>query len=518
MRTTLSGRAAPLGGWAWALGLTAGAGLVFAEMGLASSSDPLYLVAVAGALAGLLALIAFQGYRRVVMDWSVRVTVLWVPFANGLSEQLGVLHELVRNIDGALTLFGLGLLALHFIQERRIVLAWTPINAALGILLLSDAASIVINQVPLVVGLAGIRATMQYALLFYLIVYLNPSPTQQRRYLTLSFVTCAVICGLTLLELLRDKYILHSDVAPFATLGDRSALGLYLQFHIVMLLVLIVQKVDALAGWPRLRSALPRVTNLPLLGLLVLTLVVSNGRTAWVGIAVALTALTLATGRWRRPLVGAGIGLVLLVAFIRLSGISQYYEEHYYSLDRGFFLDRFLLLFTNRHIQDSLRGGRLYYTTLSWPVVVDHPLLGVGPGRWGGWVATSVWPSPLYAQYNVKVFYGQFDSGMLPFWAEHGTIGLACLLGMGIAVSGLGLRLRRRVADPFAGALGLTIYVTACTTLVLAFISPVFESHPWAAYLWLLAGLATVAYRQLPAPAVAPAAQAAQPQPELSPS
>ncbi len=483
--------------WAVALPLGAAGSGILALLALAIGSRPLYLGALGAAIALLLLVTLLHDAVAAVMDWAVKATIVWTPLGTGLSAAFGPLREVVRNLDGILTLFSLGLLALSFLRQGRIVIRATPANLPLVLLLAVNGLAIALNNVPLVVGAAGIRAILQFVVLYYVLVYLHPSPAQQRGYLAISVVTSVVIAALTLLQLVYQTFVLHLRTPPAVTLTDRSALGLYLLFHILLMLAFVFKKVTILDGLPALRARLPWLTNAVILAALILALIATNGRTAWVGVVIGLVAMSLVTGYARNAIMVAGLALLMVVGFIRLSGISDYYDMHYYQLDRGSIFDRIFLLTTTTYYRNDMAEGRLYYSGVSLQAIADHPIVGVGPGRWGGWVASTVFLSPLYPQYHVIVRWGQFDSAFFPFWAENGTLGLICFLWLWAAIGRQGLRLVRAGPDAFVSAIGLATFAVLVTTLILAFITPLLEQHAWAAYLWLIGGLATVSYRQL---------------------
>jgi putative inorganic carbon (HCO3(-)) transporter len=143
---------------------------------------------------------------------------------------------------------------------------------------------------------------------------------------------------------------------------------------------------------------------------------------------------------------------------------------------------------------DSLGGGgdvRAQYLVDGVRIISANPLLGVGPGRYGG-AAASIIPSPVYEEYGASLFgYRTVHNFWLHLTGELGVVGAAAFLTL---IAGMLVRLvmaARRTA-------GLALVVTggAATMLVVvslhSFTEMIFEGNMPAILIWLILGLASL--------------------------
>ena len=123
-------------------------------------------------------------------------------------------------------------------------------------------------------------------------------------------------------------------------------------------------------------------------------------------------------------------------------------------------------------------------------IVNDHPLLGVGPGRYGGAAATII-PSPVYEEYDTSLFgYRTVHNFWLHLLGEVGALGTAVFLTM---VIGLGIRLGRGARRE--SGLAAIILAGSATSLGVAIINSatemIFEGNMPVLLLWLVLGVAS---------------------------
>jgi O-antigen ligase len=141
-------------------------------------------------------------------------------------------------------------------------------------------------------------------------------------------------------------------------------------------------------------------------------------------------------------------------------------------------------------------------------IFADHPLLGVGPSRYGG-AAADLFGTPVYAAYGTdRLFVNPSQRTVDNFWlhlvVESGLLGLVAYLGMIAAAlrpiirSALTAGWGRRVA--LAGISGAVIglAINALTTMLL-------EANSVAFLFWFLLGIGS---QLAAAPAGEPAAAA----------
>ena len=162
---------------------------------------------------------------------------------------------------------------------------------------------------------------------------------------------------------------------------------------------------------------------------------------------------------------------------------------------------------------------RTTFVTNAVPILTDHPLLGVGPARYGG-AAADLFGTPVYATYGTdRLFVNPSQRTVDNFWlhlaVESGLLGLLAYLGMiGAALRPIMRAARnaawgRRVA--LAGISGATIAlsINAFTTMLL-------EANSVAFLFWFLLGIGSqLADLELPAHSDLP--QGAHDEPEVEP-
>jgi O-antigen ligase len=135
------------------------------------------------------------------------------------------------------------------------------------------------------------------------------------------------------------------------------------------------------------------------------------------------------------------------------------------------------------------------------PIIADHPLLGVGPGRYGGAVAHR-FPTPIYAEYGTDALLTNrtqrtVDSFWLHLLVEAGVLGFgafaAAMLSAGIPM----LRATLRSSGPRAILLGgsvaavTALSVSGVTTMLL-------EANSVGFLVWFLLGLGSLMVAKAP--------------------
>lgn len=124
-------------------------------------------------------------------------------------------------------------------------------------------------------------------------------------------------------------------------------------------------------------------------------------------------------------------------------------------------------------------------------IIEDHPLLGVGPGRYGGAAATII-PTPVYEEYGAEMYgYRTVHNFWLHLLGESGALGTAVFLTMLVA---LGIRFVREAWR----STGLRFVVVAGASTMLLIVGlhslteMIFEGNMPVLIVWLVLGLASL--------------------------
>ncbi len=205
-------------------------------------------------------------------------------------------------------------------------------------------------------------------------------------------------------------------------------------------------------------------------GVIALALLGTLSRGTLVGVA-ALAVWALATGRVRIGGALAMTGVVASVLALALAFWQPLIDER---------------LTQKNQIADANVASRKAYWSAAARMAADHPLLGVGPGRYSVMAEDYVRDDPIGIERPVA------HNSYLEVLAEGGALALLAFLAFVVASWRLAVAARRRAlaADDLAGArLASAIQAGLVVTIVAA----CFLSVQIAAPLWLLGGLAAAA-------------------------
>jgi O-antigen ligase len=217
---------------------------------------------------------------------------------------------------------------------------------------------------------------------------------------------------------------------------------------------------------------------------LALALLYTFSRGAWLGLALAGLVLAVAVD-WR-ALAGLAIVGVLVL------GTAAVLPRHVLEPDQAdveFGLGD--ALFGRLETLSDGSDLRLQFVTNAAPIIRDHPLLGAGPGRYGGAVAWR-FGSPLYEEYtHGSVPVGRtVDNFWLHLLAEAGLLG-TLLFGGALALAGWGALATarasvgwRRVVCGAAAATAIVIAVDSVTEMLL-------EGNTTSFATWFFLGVAS---------------------------
>jgi O-antigen ligase len=375
------------------------------------------------------------------------------------------------------------------IREHRLQQALRhPVVALLFAFAALGALSALLNGVPAVVALAGIGFTLDASLLFVL-PRLVPFEARHTRMATDAFLAVAIAAAL----LAMGQVLVHPNFLGLESFSGRFSEGErvasifvspnLLGVVLAMALPFPAYRLAAARGADRL---IPALTSL----LLALALLYTFSRGAWLALLLAIVVTGLVVER-RVIVVMALIGVVAFT-------IALVLPRHLLYADRA--NERFDLVAATFGRVEALGEGdlRVSFVANAMPIVRDHPLLGAGPGRYGGAVARS-FGSPLYRTYTegTAPVGRTVDKFWLHLLVESGVLGVAAFLGALLAgvVDAL-RRARRPLADARDAESGarLLLAAAAATVLVVALdgvTEMVLEGNTVSFAAWFCLGLAT---------------------------
>jgi putative inorganic carbon (HCO3(-)) transporter len=463
---------------------TGGAVLLLVAMTVARLSTVAFVAAGIGFLA-LLGYAALQWPRVILVIVALSAILDRYVVAGFLPASLGLITHLFS--ESLLGVVGL-VLGWRAWQADRLVPAFRhPATAFLLLFLGAALISGVVNGVSLVQTAAGIAFTVDAVALFYLarLVGFNARQATAAISAFVGLMLVAAVVALLQAVLTPNLFGLHVLLGRFgeayrlaSIFGDPNVFAALISAAAPFLLIGVVH------------SARPRERWLNLAGffLLALTLWLSFSRGGWLGMLIGLAIGTLILER-RALFVGIAVIVVAFgtAAILPRDLLGRATGEQRPDLVGSTF-ERFGTVGTGRDL-------RTLFVLNAIQIVADHPVLGVGPGRFGG-AAADLLGTPVYAQYGTdRLFTDPSQRTVDNFWlhllVEFGVIGFLafCFAILSIAVpifrSAMRAFGRRRVVLIATAIATITILANSVSTMLL-------EANSVAFVFWFLLGVGSL--------------------------
>jgi len=408
------------------------------------------------------------------------------------------------------------LLALQEGRVGRALTGW-PL-ALLGIFLVLAGSSALLNAVPPVVAFLGVVVTVDAIAVFFLAPLAGVDLTKGSRIVWFFAIVIGIASLIAVLQALLGTTILGltttagrsgEGVRIGSLVGDPNAFGVL----IGMVLTLPIATAAFSTGRGRLLAIAFAL-------ILAVALLFTYSRGAWFGTLIGIVAASLLTRRLRLLPYAAGIGLVaLLLASVLprdlLGSRTPRAASPAVSSGRpaasatpsrspspsatdvptsdflGSAIDRALRIASGSDLRARLVRN-------AGPILADHPILGVGPGRYGGAVA-AWYPTPIYPAYGTnklltyqigykKFFHQQtVDNFWLHLVVESGILGTLAFAGLLLVPL---LRIARATREGTDGGVVLTAIVAAGLVGVFSSVTTMLlEANAGAFPFWLLLGV-----------------------------
>ena len=400
-----------------------------------------------------------------------------------------------------------------------------PVTIAFGAFLAVTLISALVNAVPPQVALVGVGFTLDAAACFYLPRLVGFSVRQ-------SLIAVGVILALVMVSAIGGliQWTLNPNFLGLVVwqgwFGEVYRLASIFSDPNTFGALLIGAIPFAAFGITSLHRPGHRLAALIAAILLFMPLYLSFSRGAWGGLVVG-GGIALAFMSWRTLAITVGIGIISLMMAVTVPRMVLYDAPPPPPLPEVEATPEpprqpSLIESTIGRIAEIWAGRdlRTLFIVNGVPIVLDHPLVGVGPGRYGG-AAADVFGSPVYAEYGTdKLFLDPNQRTVDNFWlhtlVETGILGLAAFVAAGLAALVPLIRAARRLRGwnrfLVGGIAGGTaaMAANAVTTMLL-------EANSVAFVVWFLLGLGSLALgalgmsRDPAAPAVATADAAESP-------
>ncbi len=375
---------------------------------------------------GLVALAAYSALR-----WprATIVVVVLSPMVDRyvVADVLPPALEAIAHLlsEGLLLAVGLVIAARAWMDGRLAQALRHPVSLGLGVFAAIGVVSALLNGVPAHIAAIGLVFTLDATVLFFL-PRLVGFTLRQSLYAIGALVGIVVASAILAvaqallspnilgLEPVRGRFgELHRLASIF---GDPNVFGAFLVIAAPFVLLMSTH-----LPTPRLRRGAAVVAFV-----LFLALWVSFSRGAWIAMILGVGVILAIVDR-RTLLLG------LLVSVLSFGTAAV--------MPRSLLVPRTpgeeqpeLIDSTIDRVETIGLGGdlRTLFVLNAIPILGDHPLVGVGPGRYGGAVATN-YPTPIYAEYGTdRLFWNPLQRTVDNFWLhiliEMGILGFAALL------------------------------------------------------------------------------------------
>jgi putative inorganic carbon (hco3(-)) transporter len=463
--------------------LTVAAILLVLAIGMAHYST------VAFAVVGVLLLLSLA-YACWHWPQATLITLAIVPLFDRYVVSLFIpseLHILARVFSEGLLATAAVVISGRAIIEGRFVQAIRqPTTAPLVVFGLLAVASGLTNGVPPFHAGLGIAFTIDAIAVFFLAAMVPWRPVHLKVLVGIIVAIATVAAILAIAQVVLSSSILGL-ASSSGRFGEGDRVGAFFGGNPNILgAMLAIAAPFCFFGAVELPERRQRWVSAAIGFLLVLALLFTFSRGAWFGLAASMlvTALVL------RPRVLAVAGLTAVLA-LGVAGVLPRNILHPGSGDApptdilGSTVDRFNIIGEGNDL-------RVRFIDQGLPILAERPLLGVGPGWYGGAVAQS-WGSPIYAELGDQAPQRTVDNFWLHLLVEFGVLGTLAYIAIYVVAAYRPLRAAWRQHGLrlifLAGALAAmgVLAIDSVTEMIL-------EGNTFSMVAWLLLGTTAAVY------------------------
>ncbi|MBI4256952.1 hypothetical protein HY626_02765 [Candidatus Uhrbacteria bacterium] len=389
----------------------------------------------------------------------------------------------------------------------------TPFDLPFALFVVVLLASALVNLVSPTVAILGLRQILRFMMVFFLAVQIAPTKTFIKNLTWTMFGVVVFQCLLGIMQAIigepLDQFLLPSEARTYGTLtlisgveqfwdpGSRvfATLGRYDRLGNFLYLFLLIA--SAILFTKKLYLKYPWVIWLFIVG--VPALVLTYSRSSWFAFLLGFLFIGLIVKHDRRVLAGFAAFVVFLMLVLAGSGlnVSLITESPGQSLSERFFESFSLARWRGEYYG---LGRVFWFIHTPTDVVAASPILGFGPGQFGGGAAAALHNTKVYEElglpFGVFGTEGAIDNNWFSLWGESGTLGMVFYLWFYFGLFFYALNTARTHKDPFVQALALAVGAMLIGVAFNAFTSTLLEIRTSAYYLWLYAGFLYVLAEQ----------------------
>ncbi len=400
---------------------------------------------------------------------------------------------------------------LYRLFRGKIKFRRTVIDTPFVLFVLSLLAAAVVHFVPATVAILGLRQILRFVIVFFLIVYLQPSKEFIKG---LTIALFAIVLFQSALGIIQsglhgalDPFLLPSDERSigeitltsgveefwdpgsrvFATLGRYDRLGNFLYVFLLIATGFLftlpekAKKIQPLLWW--------------IFALGLPTLILTYSRASWFAFLIGFLFIGLIIKKDRKVMAGLLVSIFIILGYLAVSGITVglLTESPGQTVSERFFESFSLARWRGEYYG---LGRTFWFVQTPLTVIAASPLIGWGPGQFGGGAVSALHNTIVYEQLHLPfgVFgtEGFIDNNWFSLWAESGTIGMIFYLWMFIALFVMAMRTYQNSTDPYVKGLAIGFAAVMIAVAFNALTSTVLEIRTLAFYLWLYAGFVYV--------------------------
>jgi hypothetical protein len=455
---------------------------------------------MAGVLGGCLVLLTF-----VRPHMALAILAVYLPFESVILKFIPDDVYVFARYGSEALIYLIALVVLVRIFSGKNRYRQTPFDLPFALFVLVLLASALVNLVSPTVAILGLRQILRFMLVFFLVVQIAPSKTFIKK---LTWVMFAIVIFQSLLGILQaiigeplDQFLLPSESRTYGSLtltsgveqfwdpGSRvfSTLGRYDRLGNFLYLFLLFS--TAILFTKKLYQKHPWILWLFVIG--VPALVLTYSRSSWFAFLLGFLFIGLFIKKDRRVLAGFGALVLFLTLVLAGSGlnVSLITETPGQTLSERFFESFSLARWRGEYYG---LGRTFWFVHAPLNVVAASPILGWGPGQFGGGAVAALHNTTVYENlglpFGVFGTEGAIDNNWFSLWGESGTLGIVFYLWLYIGLFAYALKVARTHKDPFVQALALGVCAMLIGVAFNAFTSSVLEIRTSAFYLWLYAG------------------------------